>query len=222
MRHFFSLHTERFLLTWLTLTVGKQRPHEYFAMEKEERCGCDCTDEILIRFSSRQASNAHGFVALSFVYSFVDKSFQGGRMLLTVLASRPKNGRALSSETWNFLAFLTCFFFSLLSLLELMLSWYIQFFLFPSSKRAWLFALLFISGANTAGGLGSWSFLFSMVGVRRRAQTTGFTQINLNSWNTLWRIAWMHKGVVLTTAQKDERRVRARWAYPTLAKDESE
>ena len=32
----------------------------------------------------------------------------------------------------------------------------------------------------------------------------------------------MHKGVVLTTAQKDERRVRARWAYPTLAKDESE
>lgn len=111
MRHFFSLHTERFLLTWLTLTVGKQRPHEYFAMEKEERCGCDCTDEILIRFSSRQASNAHGFVALSFVYSFVDKSFQGGRMLLTVLASRPKNGRALSSETWNFLAFLTCFFF---------------------------------------------------------------------------------------------------------------
>ena len=110
MRHFFSLHTERFLLTWLTLTVGKQRPHEYFAMEKEERCGCDCTDEILIRFSSRQASNAHGFVALSFVYSFVDKSFQGGRMLLTVLASRPKNGRALSSETWNFLAFLTCFF----------------------------------------------------------------------------------------------------------------
>lgn len=34
-------------------------------------------------------------------------------------------------------------------------------------------------------GRKSWSFLFSVpVGVRRGTQTTGFTQINLNSWNT--------------------------------------
>lgn len=141
-----------------------------------------------------QAGSALGSTSSRFVYLHVDESFLSCKDVTWCWQSNraaKKNRRVLSTETWNF-SWILCIFFLLYlrSFVDWTFTVPIYLLIFSTAMR--FFGLLFIFGVNTLGGsLESFCFFFFVflwVGVQRWAQTTSFTQINLNGWNTSWRL----------------------------------